>query len=179
MRRKVLCHFLILVTGIAFSLTYSPAQAQTHDLWAPFQFFLGDWSGVGSGKPGEAVGSTSFSFDLDKRVIVRKNRAELPPRAGEKSGLVHQDLMIIYQQPGDSTYRAIYFDNEAHVISYTVSFPAKQPSVIFESEGSDKAPRFRLIYEMASDSLLSIEFSIAPPGGEFQAYTKGRLKRSK
>jgi len=67
--------------------------------------------------------------------------------------------------------------HEAHVIDYTVSFPAKQPSVVFESEGPDNAPCFRLTYEMGSDSLLTIEFSIAPQGGEFQKYTAGRAKR--
>ena len=177
MRQSVIRHFPILMAAIALSLAHSPAHAQSHSQWAPFQFLLGNWSGVGSGKPGEALGSTSFSFDLDKRIIVRKNRVEFPPKPNEKSGLVHDDLMIIYPQPGDSTYRAIYFDNEAHVINYTVSFPEKQSFVVFESEGPDNAPRFRLTYEIGSDSLLTIEFSIAPQGGEFQKYTAGRAKR--
>jgi hypothetical protein len=66
--------------------------------------------------------------------------------------------------------------HEAHAINYTVSFPANQPSVVFESAGPDNAPRFRLTYEMGSDSLRTIEFSIAAQSGEFQKYTAGRAR---
>jgi hypothetical protein len=173
---------LVLITIITVSALYYPAQARStlvNDRWAPFQFLLGSWSGTGSGQPGEAVaGSTSFSFDLEQNILVRKNRAEYAPKPGEKSGLVHEDFMIIYRQPGESQFRAIYFDNEGHVIDYRVSFPAKQQSVVFESDASESAPRFRFIYEISPDSLLSGEFLIAPPGGEFKTYTKGKLKRS-
>jgi hypothetical protein len=174
-------HNFILLAVFTALLICSPAHAQNNkanDPWAPFQFLLGNWSGVGSGKPGEAVGSCSFSFELGKQIIVRNNRTECPPKPGEKSGILHEDLMIIYSQPADSTFRAIYFDNEGHVINYTVSFLEKKPSVVFESEGNDKTFRFRLVYEMQLDSLLSIEFSVAPPGGEFKTYTKGTVKRS-
>jgi hypothetical protein len=121
----------------------------------------------------------SFSFDLGQTVLVRRNRTEFAPKPGEKSGAVHQDLIMIYRQLGDSSFRAIYFDNEAHVINYTVTFPAKPQSVVFESEGSDKSPRFRLVHEIGPDSLLNIEFSIAPPGEAFKTYTKGTAKRTK
>jgi len=124
------------------------------------------------------VGRTSFSKELGGNILVRKNRVEFPPKPGEKSGIVHEDLLLVYQQPGDSTYRAIYFDNESHVINYVVSLPAKHPAAVFESEGSDKAPRFRLVYSLGPDGLLNVDFLIAPPGGEFRAYTTGKARRS-
>lgn len=174
--------FLTLIVVIAVTALYYPAQAQSgkaNDPWAPFQFLVGHWSGTGSGQPGDvAAGSSSFSFDLGKNILVRKNRAELAPKPGEASGTVHEDLMIIYRQSGELPFLAIYFDNEGHVINYRVSFPAKQQSVVFESDASDKAPRFRFVYEMGPDGLLNSEFLIAPPGGEFKTYTQGKVKRA-
>jgi hypothetical protein len=173
----------ILVWAILMALAAMcyPALAQTgtaDDPWAPFQFLVGDWSGVGSGQPREVVsGSTSFSFDLGQNILIRKNRAELAPKPGEKSGAVHEDLVIIYRQPAEPPFRAIYFDSEGHVINYSVSFPARQQSVVFESDVSEKAPRFRFIYELGPDDLLSGEFDIAPPGGEYKIYTKGLQKK--
>jgi hypothetical protein len=185
MKRKVVLwidHILFLIAVMVLSALFYCALAQntqSSNPWAPFQFLIGNWSGTGSGQPGEVgAGSTSFSFELGQNILIRKNKAEFAPKPGEKTGAVHEDLMIIYRQTGESHFRALYFDNEGHVINYRVSFPAKQPSAIFESDASDKAPRFRFVYEMDPDGLLSGEFLIAPPGGEFKTYTKGKVKRA-
>jgi len=177
-RRHVALLFIL-----AASLICSSACAQeggSADPWARFQFLIGTWSGTGAGAPGEiSMGKTSFSFDLDKNVIIRKNRVEIAPKAGEAKGAVHEDLLVIYRQPGETAPRAIYFDNESHVIEYVASFPEKEPSVVFESKGAEKMPAFRLVYEMTPAGELSIEFLMAPPGGEFKSYTKGVAAREK
>lgn len=178
MCRKAMVGIISLALLIVLSFTLLQAQSQNKDQWSPFQFLMGSWSGVGSGKPGEAVaGSTTFSFDLDRKVIVRKNRAEYNAKPGEKARFVHEDLMVIYQKPGNTGFRAVYFDNEDHVINYAVSFPTDQPCAIFESDSRENAPRFRLVYQGMSDGAMIVEFLIAPPGGEFKSYTKGTVKR--
>ena len=171
---------IFVVIFIVFGVC-AVAQAETAppaDAWAPFRFLVGNWTGVGSGQPGEGVGTTSFAFDLGHNILVRKSKVEFPPKPGEKTGPLHEDLMIVYAQLTDSTYRAIYFDNEGHVINYRVAFPEKQPSVVFESEGDDKTPRFRLTYEPGPNGLLASEFAIASPGGSFRTYIKGTARRS-
>jgi hypothetical protein len=142
------------------------------------QFLIGNWSSPLSGQPGQGVaGWSTFSYDLDKRVIVRKSRAEFAPGPGETKGLVHDDMLVIYQQPGEPQMRAIYFDNEGHIIHYTLSIPAKQPGVVFESEASQTSPRARLVYEMTEDDTLITEFSVAAPGGELLSHVKGAVVR--
>jgi len=149
------------------------------DDWARLNFLAGEWEGVGTGVPGEAVGGTSFAFDLDKKILIRKNWAKYPPKPGEKIGLSHQDLVIIYRAPGESSFRAIYFDNEDHVINYLVRFPQKPDAVAFETDPAQKGPRFRLTYELGADGALKNVFLIAAPGEEFKVYAQGALKKKR
>src|SRR5512135_185157 len=110
--------------------------------WDKLQFLLGDWSSPVSGQPGQGVsGSTTFTYDLDQKIIVRRSRAEFAPAPGETQGLVHIDLLIIYQQPGEKDLRAIYFDNEGHIIHYNLLFPDDRCAVVFESQASEFSPR--------------------------------------
>jgi hypothetical protein len=177
-RSSVLLAIVIATLAAARILAQAPAGAEVEDPWAPFSFLVGSWASPVSGKPGEGMaGSTTFSYDLDKHVLVRRSRAEFAPAPGETAGLVHDDLLIVYREPGGSGFRAIYFDNEGHTINYVVSFPAVQPAVIFDSDGGADAPRFRLAYEAGKDGALSIEFLVAPPGGELKTYVKGVVLR--
>src|SRR5262245_35373081 len=82
-------------------IAVQPTVAQTGNPLEKLKFLTGDWVGEGSGAPGQMASATaSFKYDLDTKVIIRKNRAEFAPKAGEKSGAVHEDLMIIYEQAG-------------------------------------------------------------------------------
>lgn len=157
--------------------TILAAQETESGTWEPLRFLAGQWIGKGSGTPGEASsGLTCFSFELGGRILERKNRAEFPPKPGETSGMVHEDLLIVYPQKGDPHFRAVYFDNEGHVIFYSVTVPTAGKAV-FESEGTE-GPRFRLVYTVGEKASLDVEFLVAPPGGGFRSYMKGRMFRS-
>lgn len=152
-----------------------PAQSD----WPKLGFLVGNWKGAGTGKPGEGASACSFTFDLGNHVLVRKNRVDFPPKAGEKNGTVHEDLMVIYQAPGETSLRAIYWDNEGHTIRYALSFPAADRSVVFESEPADKGPRFKLTYGIGPGGDVAVEFAIAPPGAPYQTYTRGTMAKAK
>ena len=128
----------------------------------PFRFLIGIWRSSGSGMPGGASGSAEFSRALMDRVIVRNSVAEYPPAAG-KAAYRHEDLMVVYVDT-DSTIKADYFDNEGHVIRYSVQSPA-QGEAVFLSLSSPAAPRYRLTYSLTSSGTLDGKFEIAPPGG--------------
>jgi hypothetical protein len=148
------------------------------DPWAACRFLLGDWVAVaGSGKPGEAVsGGFSFAFDLGGKILVRRNRADYAPKAGEKTGLSHQDLLTMYQLLGETQCKAFYIDNEGHEIRYLVTFP-KEGLAVFESDSSQKGPRYRLEHQLNADHSMTVTFSMAMPGGEFQVYARGVARR--
>jgi hypothetical protein len=172
----------MLAAGLAAGLAVGQAQAQTKAPlpaapWAKLNFLVGEWQGIGSGAPGEAVGGTIFDFSLGKKILVRNNWATYPPKPGESAGLSHEDLLIIYPGPDGAGLRAIYFDNEGHVISYGVTFPAKPNAATFETDAGQPGPRFRMTYELGADGVLENVFWIAPPGGEFKVYIRGSLKK--
>ncbi len=147
--------------------------------WEKLQFLIGSWASPVSGQPGEGVtGWSTFTSSLDGRVILRNSRAEFAPAPGQEKGLVHDDLLVIYRQPGDAQLRAIYFDNEDHVLHYTLSFPEAQPGVVFESEAGPSGPQARLVYRTAADGTLETEFFVALPGGQLVSHVKGKLVRT-
>ena len=91
------------------------ANAQPADPWKGLQMLSGEWVGEGAGSPGASEGACSFTFDLQRKVMVRKSYA-----AG--AAIRHEDLMVVYLEKG---LKAIYFDNEDHVIHYTVEAGAR------------------------------------------------------
>jgi hypothetical protein len=134
----------------------------------PLSFLLGDWvAGANQGAPGQGAGSCSFTPGLQDQVIVRTNHAEYP--ASEKSPAVkHDDLMVIYAVGAGA--QASYFDNEGHVIHYSVATPGPGQAV-FLGDATAGTPRYRLTYRLRPDGVLEGEFEVAPPGKP-EAFTR-------
>jgi hypothetical protein len=177
---KIQALFIFLAVGVVSLWAQTAAQVpKPADPWSGLNFLVGEWRGVGTGAPGKAEGGTSFVFNLEKKILVRNNWAKYPPKPGEKSGLSHEDLMIIYPAGDGLTLHAMYFDNEGHVIPYSLSFSQKPDAVVFETDSAQPGPRFRMTYELKADGTLANVFWIAPPGAEFKVYVQGILKKVK
>lgn len=147
----------LLIINISFA--YQPiAKVSLDDL----HFLIGDWEAVGQGKANEAKGGFSFTFDLQDKVIVRRNHAEYPEEQG-RPATKHDDLMVIYADNTTELIRASYFDNEGHAINYKVEISADKQIVTFISDPISSQPRFRLTYTKQKDGNLSGKFEIAPP----------------
>jgi hypothetical protein len=144
--------------------------------WSAFKFLMGEWMGEGTGTPGEGTGGFSFSYDLQNTILVRKNFADYPATK-ERPAFRHEDLMIVYQEVGK--IRATYFDNEQHVINYSVAVSADSSSIVFVSDPLPSAPRFRLTNTKAGTDKIGITFEFAPPGkpGAFTRYIEATARR--
>lgn len=165
------------ILAVSLSSRQSLAQQPKEPNWDSFRFLLGEWVGEGTGAPGEGSGSFSFTFDLQGKTLVRKNSADYPA-IKDKQAYSHTDLMVIYREADDSL-KAIYFDNEGHVIHYAVNFSKDQNTLTFLSDPSPTSPRFRFIYSKAAPDKLKLEFDIAPPGKPeaFSKYVEGSAHR--
>jgi hypothetical protein len=153
-------------------------QAAASAGWEGWKFLLGQWVGEGSGQPGQGSGGFSFVLDLQGKVLVRKNHADYPATK-DRPAFSHDDLMVIYHEAGPPAARAIYFDNEGHVIQYDASFSEDGTTWVFLSDAAPSAPRYRLTYTKEKNGMLGIKFEIAPPGkpNAFSTYIEARARR--
>jgi hypothetical protein len=149
---------------------------QSNSSWEKLSFLIGNWKGEGSGNPGQGEGYFSFKFDLGKKILVRTSHSEYPAM-NEKPGIVHDDLMIIYPDFSGNPDRAIYFDNEGHVINYAITY-SNDTDIIFTSDKVSSVPIFRLTYTKIDDKSVDVKFEIAQDGLKFAKYLEGKSNRT-
>jgi hypothetical protein len=169
---------IFLASILILTQSGSAQQSATPVDWHAFQFLLGEWVGKGSGDPGLGQGGFTFMLDLQNTILVRKNFANYPATK-DRPASTHNDLMVLYQEAGK--IRAVYFDNEQHVIQYGVTFSKDSNSVIFISDAIAAAPRFRLTNTKSGTESIKITFEIAPPGKpeSFTPYIEAVARRKK
>jgi hypothetical protein len=145
-----------------------------------WEALIGEWTGEGSGQPGAGEGVFSFRLELDGKILVRRNRNELAPAANQPAA-AHEDLMVVYpiERPGE--WRALFADNEGHVINYRARWTADGKRLTFLSDINTGQPRFKLTYRVVSVDQLEIGFEIAAPGSPdtFKPYLSGKARRAK
>jgi hypothetical protein len=142
------------------------ALAQPLPLWDRLDILLGTWESAGDTQLGAGQGTAVFTRELHGQVMVRRSFADYT--SGPQATTHHDDLLVIFRDAPDGPPKAIYFDSEGHVIHYAVSSPAEN-AVMFQSDGSDPGPRYRLTYARVS-ARLNGTFEVAAPGAEFRAY---------
>jgi hypothetical protein len=136
------------------------------DVWKPLRFLMGTWEAKSSGGRVEGSGSYVFQTELRGHVLVRRS-ATSECKGPLDFNCEHSDILYVYPEAGGTSYRAIYFDNEGHVIHYNVetSTPA---TAIFLSD------QFRLTYEL-KNGVMSGKFQMKAPGQtDFRSYLEWR-----
>jgi hypothetical protein len=150
-------------------------SGQGNPAWDKWDWLIGTWKGEGSGQPGQGGGTFSFTFDLNKNVIVRKSHSEYPA-ADNKPLIIHDDLMVVYHNPGGGPDKAIYFDNEGHTINYTVNYQVK--SIVMTSDKLPQTPVFRLVYTLLENEKVNTRFEMSQDGEKFTPYVEGKSKKA-
>jgi hypothetical protein len=101
-----------------------------------------------------------FAPELKGHVLVRRCATGCD---NGPMGAGYSDILYIYKNSPDQTYRAIFFDTEGHVLQYQISTPSANKAV-FLSDGSVPGPRFQLTYELVGGTM-SGKFEMLAPGG--------------
>lgn len=162
-------------TILFLSLMAMPALLTASvDPWEAWRFLIGNWETVA--KTGEGTGGFSLVPDLDCKVLVRRNHAEYPASEG-RPAVVHDDLMIVHPDAGGPP-KAVYFDNEGHIIHYAV-VPSEPGTVVLLSEPRPSTPCFRLTYVKKDAETVKVRFEMAPSGTEkdLKLYLEGEVRR--
>ena len=166
--KLLLCATLLSLTVMCFG-----QQDSTVDNWS---WLMGEWKGEGIGNPGQGGGTFSFAYDLDKNIIIRKSHSEYSA-TDKKPKIIHEDLMIVYFDDSKSPSNAIYFDNEGHIINYTITYAEK--SITFTSNKLANTPIFRLTYLFLEKDLVNTKFEMSQDGVNFMTYIEGKSKKTK
>lgn len=147
---------IVPVVALLASLSAHAARGETLSPLQQLFFLIGTWTSSG---PDNSTGGTVFSLSLQGQVMLRTNFAAYPAQ-GDKPASRHDDLMVIY--PSGRVWRADYYDNEGHVIRYSVVTP-RTGTALFVSDEVPQQPRYRLTYVLRGDGLAGT-FEVAPPG---------------
>lgn len=158
-----------LLATIAFAQPPA-APADTAAGWQKLRFLIGTWEARAQRGTAGASSNGTYSFGLELRnhVLVRHS-ASAGCKGPQDFDCEHGDLLYVYQPAPGQPLKAIYFDNEGHVIQYDVAAP-EPDTAIFLSPASVPGPQFRLVYELKG-GVMTGKFQIRVPGQtEFRSY---------
>jgi len=142
------------------------ALADQNDPWQALNFLQGTWAAnVDHGSAGvQSSGLYAFEFELKHHVLSRVSKSPVNCKGPATFDCEHSDLLYIYQDAEGRPLNAIYFDNEGHVIHYTVSTP-DATTVVFLSDAGGPGPQFRLMYQRKALTMYG-KFQMRMPGQE-------------
>ena len=143
--------------------------AASADAWRALAFLEGTWEAHTPGSARAQVdGAYTFTQELKHHVLARHSLSATC-KGPQDFDCDHGDLLYIFQEAEGQPLKAIYFDNEGHVIHYAVSTP-DSTTAVFLSEASPSAPQFQLIYQLRAD-VMSGKFQMRMPGqAEWKSY---------
>ena len=172
MTRKFLAG-LLLFTGILCAQNARTSETPAEE-WKPLQFLIGTWDAKTQGGSAGAAGSGAYTFRLElRRHILARYSSSAGCKGPADFDCEHGDLLYIYPQGPGMPLKAIYFDNEGHVINYDVTTPEANTAV-FLSPASQPGPQFRLMYELKGRTMQG-RFQLRMPGqAEFKSYLEWR-----
>jgi hypothetical protein len=166
-----------LKTFFAFTVLFALALTQhgralsaPTDPWTALAFLEGTWAAHTQGGSAEAQSNGTYTFksELKHHVLVRRSESAACKGPADYD-CEHSDVLYVYRDAENQLLKAIYFDNEGHVIHYGVSTPDSN-TAMFVSDAAPSGPQFRLVYEL-KDAVMSGKFQMRMPGqAEWKSY---------
>jgi hypothetical protein len=150
---------------------YTQSLAAPTDPWKALGFLEGTWEAHTQGGSANAQASGTYTFkpELKHHVLVRRSSGSAACRGPKGFDCEHSDVLYVYQEEKSRPLKAIYFDNEGHVIHYDVAI-SDSTTAVFISDPSQPGPQFRLLYEL-KDAVMSGKFQMRLPGqAEWKSY---------
>ena len=102
--------------------------------WAPFDYFLGDWQGTGSGGPGESKVTRCYRLTLQGKFIQIKDQSDYPPQEKNLDGELHENLSMLSYDSGRECYVLREFHVEGFVNQYVLDVYEPGERFVFLTE---------------------------------------------
>jgi hypothetical protein len=154
---------------------------ETADLWNAFRYFLGRWTGTGSGKTGLSQVKREYRFVLNEQFIQVANTSVYEPQEANPQGEVHEDIGYF----GYDRNRQKYVFREFHVEGYVIQYLLEQldpggQKLVLTSEVIENIPagwQARTTYEILGEDTFIETFDLAGPEQEWICYIVNELTR--
>jgi hypothetical protein len=156
----------------------------THDAkdkWEAFRFFIGNWKGTATGKPGNGSVERSYALTLADQFIEINNRSVYPPQESNPEGEVHDDLGLLSYDKARARFVMREFHVEGYVNQYVME--PQEPddtSFVFVTESIENIPpgwRARTTWEINSEDSFRETFDLAGPEKEWACYIINEFQR--
>jgi hypothetical protein len=166
---------LIIVLLLAGSQT---AHAQSRTSLDSLKVLIGKWTGEGQSEVGTGGGYFTFERSLKDKVLIRRNHAEYPATK-DRPTVIHEDLMIVYEDGAAKKLRGFYTDSEGNTINYLITVSDDERTITFSSDPKDPGPRYRLTYVLTQPDQIALTFEVAPPDkpDQFRKFIDGRVRK--
>ena len=155
---------------------------ETPDQWEPFRYYLGSWTGTGSGKPGVSSTTRTYTLVLGDQFVEVRSRSTFDPQEANPSGEVHEELGLISYDKRRSRYVLREFHVEGTVIQYVLQPPAPgSQKLVFVTEAIENIPpgwQARTTLEIHSRDRFRETFELAGPGKPWACTITTELHRA-
>lgn len=170
---------------LIFSLIFfcTTLARSNEDIWAPFQYFVGDWQGHETGRAGIGEGERTYEFIMNGVYLYAKNVSRFKPQEKNPDGEVHEDVSFLSYDKGRKVFVLREFHIEGFVNQYTLdSLKSNETKFVFISESSENAPpglRARVTLEIKNENEFVEIFELAFPDRQFSEWLKNYWTRIK
>ena len=158
---------LALCAAIPAVAQSAPATISKPDQWKSLAFLEGTWDAKGQGNGAAINGTSTFQLELDGHIMARHSRTS-DCKGPDSFDCEHGDLLYVFADAPGAPLKAIFFDNEGHVIHYDVSTPSPG-TAIFLSDAAMPGPQFQLVYSLQGN-VMAGKFQMRVPGQPWKSY---------
>ena len=175
--RKFIFLFLLI------PLLVGAQEIKKPDVWTPFKFFIGTWTGTGKGKPGISQVERQYQSILGGKYIQINHKSVYAPQENNPKGETHEDIGFFSYDRGRKQFVLRQFHVEGFVNQFKAETIAEEGKlIVFISESLENIPagyRAKETYRILNENEFLEIFEIAEPGKEFSVYSENRFKRQK
>lgn len=172
---------LAIVGALSFGASM-PTWAQDADPWKPLERLVGDWRGTATGQAGTGEVSRRYAKIMGGRFIQETNTSTYASQEMNKKGEVHEHAGMFSYDKQRKVLMLRQFHIEGFVNTYKQASESGAAKLVFESEGFENfnnAWKARETYEFADDDRFVETFELAPPGKDFQLYSRTEFRRAR
>ena len=153
------------------------------DVWEPFKYFAGSWTGTGDSKGIKAKLEGKFEFIFNGKFLQMKGVSEFEPLKDKPKGEKHEDIGYISYDGIRGKFILRQFMGEGIVTQYVLdTLSADGKTFVFLSENLENVPpgfKAKVTYRVLNQNEFLWIFELAAPGKELECYSTNHLERKK